>query len=225
MKKWLQHTLSLACLLFIPLSHSEANTIKPALDQQIRQFLLQQYMTPPDKLEVTYTTRQQALACESPRLSLMTPSRIWGNITLVAQCDNAAKRFIAIKVQVMAKYVATVKPLKAGQQISEQDVRLVTGQLDKLPPQTLLNAQQVIGRIALRNFAANQPITANMLRRAWQVEAGQSIKIVINGDGYQIISYGKALNNAALNENVNIRMANGSVVTGLVTDRGVKVVL
>ncbi len=59
-----------------------------------------------------------------------------------------------------------------------------------------------------------------MMRRTWIIKAGQSVQILAQGDGFNVTSEGKALNNAAIADNVRVRLASGQIISGKATEQG-----
>lgn len=59
-----------------------------------------------------------------------------------------------------------------------------------------------------------------MLRRAWAVKAGQPVQVTAQGTGFNISGAGKAMNNAAAQDSVRVRMASGQIVSGIADDDG-----
>jgi flagella basal body P-ring formation protein FlgA len=59
-----------------------------------------------------------------------------------------------------------------------------------------------------------------MLRQPWRVKAGQDVMVVASGDGFDASGEGKALNNGTISQWVRVRMGNGQVVSGRVSDDG-----
>lgn len=59
-----------------------------------------------------------------------------------------------------------------------------------------------------------------MLRRLWIIKAGQDVQVLAQGEGFNVNSNGKAMNNAAIQDTVRVRMASGQIVSGTVADDG-----
>jgi len=89
-----------------------------------------------------------------------------------------------------------------------------------LPPRAIADSKQAINAVTLRNINIGQPLTLSMLRRPWMVQAGQNVQVVANGGGFNVTSTGKAMNNAAAQDNVRVRMPSGQIVNGTVGSDG-----
>ncbi len=164
-------------------------------------------------------TQLQPPGCDDPAFSTPGNSRLWGNLTVVAQCGNA-KQYLQVTVQAVGDYVVAAAPIVRGSPIEAQNVTLMRGRLDQLPPRTMLNLSQAEDAISLRDVAIGQPIQLSMVRQSWRVKAGQKVMVVAQGEGFSINSEGQALNNAAVAQNARVRMPSGQVVSGQVSADG-----
>lgn len=164
-------------------------------------------------------TQNQLPGCDAPTFSTPGNSRLWGNLTVVAQCGNA-KQYLQVTVQAVGDYVVAAAPIVRGSPIESQSVTLMRGRLDQLPPRTMLNLSQAEDAISLRDVAIGQPIQLSMVRQSWRVKAGQKVMVVAQGEGFSINSEGQALNNAAVAQNARVRMPSGQVVSGQVSADG-----
>jgi len=52
------------------------------------------------------------------------------------------------------------------------------------------------------------------------IKAGQAVQVTAQGSGFNISGTGKAMNNAAAEDNVRVRMASGQIVSGIASDDG-----
>ncbi|WP_145484138.1 flagellar basal body P-ring formation chaperone FlgA [Yersinia aldovae] len=190
------------------------------LSVQVNQFFQQQYPDKESQVAVIIKTPQsQWPQCGMPDITLPTHSRPWGNVSLSVRC-NGQRRFIQTQVQVSGRYAVATRRLAAGEKISMPDIEMKQGRLDTLPLGALLDTHFAQGAVSLRQINAGQPLTRNMLRRLWVIKAGQDVQILAQGEGFTINSTGKAMNNAAVQDSVRVRMASGQIVSGTVADNG-----
>lgn len=187
------------------------------LTAQLTQFFKNRYEqngASADKLKVVVKTAQNMWpACDTPQFSLPGNSRMWGNISVAANCDRN-RRYIQVQIQVTGNYLVATRPLSQGEVISASDVRIEQGRLDTLPARTLMHAGEATGAVTLRAITPGQPITMMMMRQPWRVKAGQTVTVYASGDGFSISSEGKAMNNAAVLQSVRVRMNSGQIVMG-----------
>lgn len=190
------------------------------LAAQIDSFVSSQFSGSPVQVKVLVRTpAAQWPQCEFPQLSLAPNARRWGNISISARCGQE-RRFIQTQVQVIGKYLVSARAIGAGSKLTVADVKLKSGRLDTLPPRTLTEAGKAVGAISLRNISPGQPLTFAMLRRAWVIKAGQPVQVMAQGIGFNISGAGKAMNNAAAQDSVRVRMASGQIVSGIADDDG-----
>lgn len=190
------------------------------LSVQVNQFFQQQYPDKESQVKVVIKTPQnQWPQCDMPEITLPANARPWGNISLSVRCDGV-RRFIQTQVQVSGHYAVAARQLAAGEKMTQQDIKMKQGRLDTLPPGALLEPNFAQGAVSLRQINAGQPLTRNMLRRLWIIKAGQDVQVLALGEGFNVNSNGKAMNNAAIQDNVRVRMASGQIVNGTVADDG-----
>jgi len=168
---------------------------------------------------VVRTPQAQWPACETPQLLLPGNSRQWGNLSIAANCGQN-RRYLQVQVQVTGQYLVANHQLARGASVGASDFRLESGRLDTLPARALINADNLVDAIALRDIPPGQPVTTSMLRQPWRVKAGQNVMVIASGNGFNASSEGRALNNAGAAQMVRVRMGNGQVVSGRVDADG-----
>ncbi len=199
-----------------------SNVLASDLIAQIRQFFQQQYARYPDwQIHVQVKSPpDQWPACETPEITQPVNSKPWGNISLSVRCGSKRK-FIQARVQVHGHYITAKRHFVAGDKITPADILMQKGELTTLPPGTLVEPEQVSSAVILRNITAGQPLTRTMLRPAWVIHAGQAVQILAMGAGFNISSAGKAMNNAAANDTVRVRMTSGQIINGIAGEDGI----
>ncbi|CFR08275.1 flagellar basal body P-ring formation chaperone FlgA [Yersinia kristensenii] len=219
-------TLTLALGLLFMSQTLTHQAMAADLSVQVNQFFRQQYPDKNSQINVIIKTPQsQWPQCEMPEITLPANARPWGNISLSVRCEGL-RRFIQTQVQVSGQYAVAARQLTAGAKITSLDIEMKQGRLDTLPPGALLEPSFAQGAVSLRQINAGQPLTRNMLRRLWIVKAGQDVQVLAQGDGFNVNGSGKAMNNAAVQDNVRVRMASGQIVSGTVADDGIiKIIL
>lgn len=192
-----------------------------AFDEQLKRFLVNQTAHKIHNIVIHYISPKPVVDCTHPVLSLTNEKKLWGKVTLIAQCETN-RHIIQLNIEGVGNYVIAARPIKAGATISADDMLYKSGRLDKLPDSLILDKQEVIDRVALRNIHVNQSIKTTMIRKKWLVTAGQSSRVIIRGNGYQIVTSGKALSNARLDDPVKVRIhGSGKIINGLATNEGV----
>lgn len=187
---------------------------------QIDRFIQAQFANSPVTVNVEVRTpKAQWPACATPQLALTQSVRLWGAVTLSARCGNE-RRFIQTQVAATGRYLVAARAIRAGHALTAADVKVMRGRLDTLPPRALSDARRALGAVSLRNIGRAQPLTAPMLRRPWLVKAGQPVQVRVQGESFTISGNGKAMNNAAADDSVRVRMTSGRIVSGHVGEDG-----
>jgi flagella basal body P-ring formation protein FlgA len=190
------------------------------LDSQLTAFMQRQFTTHPVSITVTVKTpASQRLKCDQPQFSLPSRNRIWGNISIAMVC-GAQKRYLQAEVAVTDRYLIAARPITGSQTLTADDIAWQTGRLDLLSSLPLTDKLWATGSVAGRAIGSGQPLTAAMLRRPWLVKIGQQVKMSAQGVGFAIQSSGKAMNNAAVNDTLQVRMDSGQIVNGQVMPDG-----
>lgn len=207
--------LAATLLLLSPLTQAQD------LNAQLTAFFAQRLAGFSDEVTVTVRTQPNLLlTCDQPALSISGNTKLWGNVNVLARCNNE-KRFLQVNVQATGNYVVAAQPIARGSVLQTTSVELKRGRLDQLPPRTMLDINQAQDSVSLRDLAPGQAIQLSMLRQAWRVKAGQRVMVIANGDGFSVNSEGQALNNAAVAQNARVRMSSGQVVSGTVGSDGI----
>ncbi len=129
--------------------------------------------------------------------------------------------FVAAKVRVMADYLATARPLSQGQVVAASDLVRVQGDLADLPAGILTDEAQAIGRTLTLSVVAGRPLRADMLRLPLLVRQNQTVKLVSRGEGFQVATEGRALNQGSEGEVIQVRLTSGQVLSGIARASGV----
>ena len=190
------------------------------LDAPLTQFFQQRLAGISDDVAVTVKTPDAQLPdCPQPEFVMPGNGRLWGSVSVMVRCGSD-KRFVQVAVAASGNYVVAAQALTRGTLLSESNVRMKYGRLDRLPPRTMLDLKQAANAATLRDIAPDQPIMLSMVRQSWRVKAGQHVQVVASGEGFSVNSQGQVLNNAAVAQNARVRMASGQIVSGTVDPDG-----
>ena len=153
------------------------------------------------------------------RLEVTPPpgERRWGRLQLAVHCRDARPWtvHVAVDIEVSAPYLASARPLSAGQVLSEADVVLRTGDISRLPADVLSDAAQAIGNTLTVSLGSDRPLRASFLRITPVVQQGQTVRVIVQGRGFSVSDEGRALGNAGNGQTVQVRLSSGRVVSGV----------
>lgn len=209
--------LLLLALLALPaLARQEPAPIKNAIES----YLLIQSKGLPGKASFTIgniDATNNLQPCASLDVAHAPGARPWGRTTVVVRCVVGAnwQLFVPVQIRVVADYLVTTRSVAQGQTLSEADLTSQSGDLAELPTGTLTDINQAVGRVVGMPIPPGRPIRNDMLRQTLLVLQGQSVKVVSKGPGFEVANEGKALTNAADGQVVQVRLANGQIVSGI----------
>ena len=191
-----------------------------AIRHAVIDFVRAQTRDLPGKVDIRVSridTRLRLNAC--PRLETFLPAggHLMGSSAVGVRCPASAKvqgwsLFVPVHVTVTATLLVASHPLMRGTVMSRDDF---TGQSGELTQTTLLtDPKQVIGKVLRYSLGAGQPLREDMLRDPYAVTQGQTVTVEVKATNFTVRSEGKALNNAAAGQEVQVRTASGKVVSG-----------
>ena len=211
----------LLCVLLSLPAHAQ-NTLQATLDDYLRT----QTQGLPGKVSYSIgqlEARTQLAPCAAFEPFLPAGSRLWGKSTVGVRCLGPATWtiYVPVQVNVAGNYLISARTMPAGYVLGAADVVVRSGDLARLPANVITDPAQAIGRTVKNGFAVGQPLRSDQLMTLWAVQQGQNVKTVSNGPGFSVSSEGKALNNAAAGQLVQVRTNNGQTVSGIARPGGV----
>jgi len=161
--------------------------------------------------------RQQAKmpACPQP-LQAAWPAGSAGPRTTVEVACAPLGWSLRLPVQASALPVAVVatRLLRRGEILSPADVRLAPVAQNR-QSQGLNDIQQVVGKMMDATVPAGAVLQGAQLRVPYVVKMNQPVRLLAKGDGFAVGSDAVALGNAGAGERVNVRVANGKVISAI----------
>jgi flagellar basal body P-ring formation protein FlgA len=161
--------------------------------------------------------------CESLQPFLAPGAKLWGTANVGLRClkPESWTVYVPVTVKVTGDVVVTAVPVRRGQVLGPEDVRLERAELTQLPTDVITDPQRAVGKSANVAFPAGFTLREDMLRAPLAVISGQRVRILFAGDGFTVSSEGKALGNASIGEPIQVRAASGKVMSGVVQEAGV----
>ncbi|QCI24402.1 flagellar basal body P-ring formation protein FlgA [Buchnera aphidicola (Muscaphis stroyani)] len=190
------------------------------LTDQLTHFFEKNHLFDNKKIHVIlHTQLKKNIFCKRPFFSLLQNFHYFGLIEVLYTCGKD-RQYLQVEVQVEGEYVTANKKILRGSRIKESDLKIIIGRLDTLPNHTYFQMKDVINKVSLRDIFPFQPVTSFMVRPLWLVKINQMVNIVVHGVNFIIFTKGKALENAANNENVRVKINNNNVINGKVNENG-----
>ena len=160
--------------------------------------------------------------CQDVQVFLPAGSRAWGKTSVGVRCNtpSAWTIYVQATVNVVAQYLVAAAPLSQGRVVTHEDVFFQTGDLTQLPAGIFTDMTQALGRIVNISMNAGTVLRQEMLKVSPVVQQGQTVMITSAGKGFRVSAEGKAMTKANEGQVVQVKVANGQVVSGIARQGG-----
>jgi len=167
--------------------------------------------------------RLRLAPCERVEPYLPAGTRLWGRTRLGLRCVQGETRwnvFLPLTVKAFGPAWVLAGQVAAGATLSEADA--IQAEVDWAAEHAAVIAQPGawVGQTATRTLVPGQALRQGMVRAPELFKAGTPVKVLVQGPGYAVTSSGQALTAGAAGQNVRIRMTNGRIVGGTVSEDG-----
>jgi flagella basal body P-ring formation protein FlgA len=144
-------------------------------------------------------------------------TRLSGKTYIGVRClgPNIWSALVPVHIAVTSNYVTTTRPLAAGQTLQAGDLTTLSGDLSSLPTGVVTDPEAAIGKTLRNSLGAGQALRGDQLQAPLVVRQGMSVRLVSRGSGFAVSAEGKAVNNAAEGQMVQIRMSSGQTLSGI----------
>lgn len=190
------------------------------------QFARQQSAAQPGDVSISATPldpRLRLAACQSVDYFIPAGTRLWGNSSIGARCAAPSPWtvYIPVNVSITSEIVFAARPFSSGHTIAEADIMTRSEDITQFASGVITDPKQALGKTATISVAAGYPLRIDMLRAAYVIQQGQSVKILARGQGFQVNAEGKALTNAAAGQIVSVRSGSGQIIKGTAREGGI----
>lgn len=143
-------------------------------------------------------------------------ARMMGKTSVGVRClaPNAWNVLIGVEIAVVGNYVTTARAILAGQPIQPGDLHVLTGDVSSLPTGIIADPASALGKTLRNSLGAGQLLRSDQLISPMVIRQGQSVRVISKGAGFAVSGEGKAMNNAAIGQLVQVRMNSGQTVSG-----------
>ena len=202
-------------------SHSELGGIAAtALEEQARSRGLQSV-----HVEVFPLDQRVSLPeCGEPVRVLKDRNQsVLGRVTIGMRCETPEPWTIYLRGRVtsFASIPVLTLPINRSEPIGEGDVVFQEMEIDTDLRGVVLDTRQIIGKIAVRNLIATEPLRQSDLKAPQLISRGQSVNITSRAGGLIVTMKGKALANARAGDRLWVQnQSSNKRVEGEVTPEG-----
>jgi flagellar basal body P-ring formation protein FlgA len=205
----------LITLFWLPLFAAE---LDPVLDVAERYIQLQtQGLSGKVTITMGRIDAKRLPACAAHEAFAPLGMRLSGKTSIGVRCLGPAiwSVLVPVHIRVTGNYVITARPLAAGQILQAGDLATISGDLSTQPSGILNDPANAIGKTLRNSLASGQPLRNDQLMAQLVIRQGQSVRVISKGTGFAVSSQGKAVNNAAEGQVVQIRMNSGQTLSGV----------
>ncbi|UCU98746.1 flagellar basal body P-ring formation chaperone FlgA [Acidovorax radicis] len=180
----------------------------------------------PLRMEVTVgslDSRLRLAPCARVEPYLPVGSRLWGHTRLGLRCVEGATAwnvFLPVTIKAFGPAWVLTSNVAPGATLTAEDATEaeVDWAADSAP--IMANPDLWVGQVAARQLMVGQALRQPMVRAPLLFRAGAQVRVVAQGPGYAVTSAGQAMSAGAVGQTVRIRMSNGKVVSGIVSENG-----
>lgn len=160
--------------------------------------------------------------CRQPlSVALNGRPRPWGRVSFNVRCVQPVWTLsVPATVHMYGSYQVATRFLATGTVLAEGDIGPANGDLAALPDDVVRHAGDALGRSLSRTLVIGAPIGLNSLRDLAVIKAGDRVRVVLTGNGFQAAGDAAALSSAGLGESIKLKMSDGQQMQGQVIKQG-----
>jgi len=173
----------------------------------------------PGRVEVNIGTLDERLKlgpCGRVEPYIPAGTRLWGKTQIGLRCIEGSRWsvFLPVEVRVFGQALVSARPLSFGQPVGADDVRLDEVEFTKEAGMAISDPRQLEGKTTIRMIAAGQVLRQEYFRTPPAIGAGDPVRVVYTGEGFNISTSGRAMGNAAEGQSVRVQTDAGRIVQG-----------
>ncbi len=218
---WRAAALRLLALL-APCAIAHAGPAEPPWALQVQQFVLEaaRHQTPGRRIEVqvgTLDARLRLAPCRRTEPHLAGSQRLWGSSRVGLRCVDGATPWnvsVPVTVKVFGLAYVAAAALPAGNVLGSADMIQAEVDLAENPSKPFTDPARAAGRTLVRAVPKGQVLRESHLRPRIWFAAGEQVRLISRGSGFQVTSTGQALTPGIEGQPVRARTESGRVVTG-----------
>ena len=189
-----------------------------ALETIAGQFLQQELSQRQASFKLGHLDRHLVLPqCSRPKVDWSDPAMTTGNTAVLIACLDGGWS-LRLPVVVTEKHMGVVltRAVSVGEVLQPSDVSLAEITNPGMARNVLTDLNQAIGMTMRSSLPVGGWLRSFMVRPPYVVHAGQAVKVIAGGEGFNVESEGIANSNAAVGDSISVRMPTGRVVRGQV---------
>ncbi|MEO7241494.1 MAG: flagellar basal body P-ring formation chaperone FlgA [Variovorax sp.] len=180
--------------------------------------------TSPLRMEVSLgqlDTRLRLAPCSRIEPYIPAGLRLWGKTRLGLRCVEGGARwnvFLPVTIKAFGPAWVLNNNVVAGAVLTAADAAETEADWAAETSPVVADQTQWLGQIATYSLVGGQPLRRSMVRMAQAFPAGTQVRVVAQGQGFQISSDAQALAAGVVGQSVRLRTESGRITTGIVVD-------
>lgn len=160
--------------------------------------------------------------CSNLGFALPAGSNPWGSGNLRASCTAPSpwSLYLTYRVRLTGPALLAKRPLAVGEHPGPGDLETGMTEYAGDPGRYPKNQSELRNAALTRPLAKSHPVTIDMLRVPAIIKAGQKVRIVVDGNGFQINQEGVAQAQAGSGDTLRLKTPSGRFVQGTVQADG-----
>ena len=158
---------------------------------------------------------------------LPSGSKLWGRTRIGMRCVEGAKPwnvFMPVTIRAFGPAWVLVNNVSMGEVLTHEHAMQSEVDWAESPHSIIALPDDWVGQTAARNLTAGMALRQTMVKAPEIFKPGAGVKVLVQGSGFAVTSFGKALESGSAGQNVRVRMENGRTVIGTVNQQGEVVV-
>jgi flagella basal body P-ring formation protein FlgA len=165
------------------------------------------------------------LCPQTPNILLARGDRPWGKSYFKVICTsdkNPWSRTIGLEIRVTGRYLMLKNSIAPGTVIQASDMEWTQGEISRLSNHGgwVEDSAQLVGQEAVRALPAGTALRLNDFREPAVIKSGDLVKLSLIGQGFEMVTSGTAMGNAAIGATVRVKLSDGKVLQGKALSEG-----
>jgi len=160
--------------------------------------------------------------CPSPSFILAAGSNLWGTGSLGVQCDSPTRwsLYLTYNINLKGPALVALRPLPSNYSPSAQDLAKTEIEYTMDPGRYPQYPDNLHGSCLSMPLAKGRPLTVDILRAIPIIRAGQRVRVLADGPGFQVTQEGIAQQQAGVGDQIRLKLSSGRYLQGTVQDDG-----
>lgn len=161
--------------------------------------------------------RLRLAPCERIQVYLPETSRPWGRSRIGLRCVQGTSPwnvFLPVTVRAFSNALVATRAIAAGTVVDESMLRSAEVDWAELPAAPSTQMNDWVGRKLARPLAAGQALRTGDTQPRMFFAAGDTVRVVIVGNGFSVSSEGQALTNGYEGQQARVRTDGNRVISG-----------